>query len=113
MAKEKFFKINLHKLLSQIPMVNQLDLQLNPSQWGMVDGLESHRFWVHIAARRTGKSYAAALLAFAKLLEPNTQIMVVAPNFSLSSIIWDYVTQIIRDLRVECDRLNQKDIFKS
>ena len=35
--------------------------------------------------------------------------MVVAPNFSLSSIIWDYVTQIIRDLRVECDRLNQKD----
>ncbi len=109
MAKEKFFKINLHKLLSQIPMVNQLDLQLNPSQWGMVDGLESHRFWVHIAARRTGKSYAAALLAFAKLLEPNTQIMVVAPNFSLSSIIWDYVTQIIRDLRVECDRLNQKD----
>jgi PBSX family phage terminase large subunit len=109
MRQEKFFKINLDKLLSQIPMVNQLDLNLNSSQWGMIEGLENNRFWVHISARRTGKSYAAALLAFAKLLEPNTQVMVVAPNFSLSSIIWDYVTQIIRDLQVEYVRLNQKD----
>ena len=109
MTKEKFFKINLDKLLEQIPMVNQLDLKLNSSQWGMIEGLEDNRFWVHISARRTGKSYAAALLAFAKLLEPNTQVMVVAPNFSLSSIIWDYVTQIIRDLKIECQRLNQKD----
>ena len=109
MNQEKFFKVNLDKLLEQIPMVNQLDLKLNASQWGMVEGLEDNRFWVHISARRTGKSYAAALLAFAKLLEPNTQVMVVAPNFSLSSIIWDYVTQIIRDLKIECRRLNQKD----
>jgi hypothetical protein len=109
MAKEKFFKINLDKLLEQIPMVNQLDLKLNSSQWGMIQGLEDHRFWVHISARRTGKSYAAALLAFSKILEPNTQVMVVAPNFSLSSVIWDYVTQIIRDLKIECRRLNQKD----
>ena len=106
---DKFFKINLEKLLHRIPMVNQLDLKLNESQWGMVEGLETNRFWVHISARRTGKSYAAAILAFAKLLEPGTQVMVVAPNFSLSSIIWDYTTQIIRDLALETDRFNQKD----
>ena len=70
--KDKFFKINLEKLLQKIPMVNQLDLKLNESQWGMVEGLENNRFWVHISARRTGKSYAAAILAFAKLLEPGT-----------------------------------------
>ena len=69
MTKEKFFKINLDKLLEQIPMVNQLDLKLNPSQWGMIEGLEDHRYWVHISARRTGKSYAAALLAFAKIVK--------------------------------------------
>ena len=97
--EDKFFKINLEKLLRKVPMVNQLDLKLNESQWGMVEGLEAHRYWVHISARRTGKSYAAAILAFAKLLEPGTQVMVVAPNFSLSSIIWDYTTQIIRDLQ--------------
>lgn len=106
---DKFFKIKLEKLLQKIPMVNQLELKLNESQWGMIEGLENNRFWVHISARRTGKSYAAAILAFAKLLEPGTQVMVVAPNFSLSSIIWDYTTQIIRDLALETERFNQKD----
>jgi len=35
--------------------------------------------------------------------------MVVAPNFSLSSIIWDYVTDLIRQLDIEVERFNQKD----
>jgi hypothetical protein len=35
--------------------------------------------------------------------------MVVAPNFSLSSIIWDYVTDLIRLLDIEVDKFNQKD----
>ena len=35
--------------------------------------------------------------------------MVVAPNFSLSSIIWDYVTDLIKQLEIEVDRFNQKD----
>ena len=56
-------------------------------QKAMIEGLNENRFFVHIAARRTGKSYAAAILAFGKLLEPGQQVMVVAPNFSLSSII--------------------------
>jgi PBSX family phage terminase large subunit len=75
----------------------------------MVENLDSNRFCVHISARRTGKSYAAAILAFAKLLEPGQQVMVVAPNFSLSSIIWDYVTDLIKQLEIELDRFNQKD----
>ena len=35
--------------------------------------------------------------------------MVVAPNFSLSSIIWDYVTDLIKQLDIEVDKFNQKD----
>ena len=64
----------------------------------MVYGLDDNRFWVQVAARRTGKSYAASVLAFAKLLNPDNKLMVVAPNFSLSSIIWDYVTDLIKNL---------------
>jgi len=41
---DKFFKINLEKLLQKIPMVNQLELKLNESQWGMLEGLENNRF---------------------------------------------------------------------
>ena len=101
----KFFKIKIQRLLDRLPT----PVQFNESQWAMVENLDSSRFCVHIAARRTGKSYAAAILAFAKLLEPGQQVMVVAPNFSLSSIIWDYVTDLIRQLDIEVDKFNQKD----
>src|SRR5210317_2438216 len=102
---DKFFRIKIQRLLDKLPT----PVQFNESQWAMVENLDSHRFVVHIAARRTGKSYAAAILAFAKLLEPGQQVMVVAPNFSLSSIIWDYVTDLIRLLDIEVDKFNQKD----
>lgn len=105
----KFFKVPVERLLSKVVIGGQTGIQFNDSQWGMVHGLEQHRFWVHISARRTGKSLAAAILAFDKLLEPGTQVMVVAPNFTLSSIIWDYVTDIIKNLGIEVDRFNQKD----
>ena len=102
---DKFFRIKIQRLLDRLPT----PVQFNESQWAMVENLDSYRFCVHIAARRTGKSYAAAILAFAKLLEPGQQVMVVAPNFSLSSIIWDYVTDLIKQLEIEVDRFNQKD----
>ncbi len=100
-----FFKLNIDKLCSKLPT----PVTFNEAQRSMVDGLENNRFFVTISARRTGKSYAAAILAFAKLLEPKQQVMVVAPNFSLSSIIWDYVTDLVKQLELEVDRFNQKD----
>jgi PBSX family phage terminase large subunit len=103
--KEPFFKIPIDKLLARLPKPTTF----NASQLAMVDGLNENRFWVHIAGRRTGKSYAAAILAFAKLLEPGQLVTVVAPNFTLSSIIWDYVTDLIRQLEIEVDKFNQKD----
>jgi PBSX family phage terminase large subunit len=102
---KNFFKIPIDKLLKSLPEATVF----NESQIAMLQGLEEKRFWVHVAGRRTGKSYGAALLAFAKLLEPNQQVMVVAPNFSLSSIIWDYVTDLISKLGVEYEKFNQKD----
>lgn len=102
---KNFFKIPIEKLLSKLPT----PVVFNQSQADMISGLEKKRFWVHISGRRTGKSYGAAILAFTKLLEPNQQVMVVAPNFSLSSIIWDYVTDLIKQMDIEVERFNQKD----
>ena len=106
---DNYFKVPVERLLDKIVVGEHNGIQFNESQWGMVKGLEDNRFWTHISARRTGKSLAAGILAFAKLLEPGKQVMVVAPNFTLSSIIWDYVTDIIRNLQLEVDRFNQKD----
>lgn len=103
--RQPFFRVPVAKLLEQLPT----PVVFNESQQAMLDGLNDNRFWVHISARRTGKSYGAAIIAFAKLLEPGQHVMVVAPNFSLSSIIWDYVTDLIKATGVEVEKFNQKD----
>ena len=106
---ESYFKIPIERLLDKLVINEHNGIKFNNSQWDMASGLDEHRFWVHISARRTGKSLGASVLAFAKLLEPRQQVMVVAPNFSLSSIIWDFVTDIIKNLQIEVERFNQKD----
>ena len=60
---DKFFKLKIQKLLDRVPT----PIKFNEAQWAMDYGLDENRFFVQIAARRTGKSYAAAILAFAKL----------------------------------------------
>lgn len=104
-GKGHYFKVNIKKLLQKLPT----PVTFNEAQWAMVTGLDESRFFVMIAARRTGKSYGAAILALAKLLEPKQFVTVVAPNFSLSSIIWDYVTELIKQLGIETQKFNQKD----
>jgi hypothetical protein len=103
-----YFKIPIDKLAHKLPDKYGFK-DFNPSQQAMIDGLSKKRFWVHISARRTGKSSAAAVLALAKLLEPNQQVLVVAPNFNLSSIIWDYTSQLIESFGIETKKYNQKD----
>ena len=108
----KFFKLNINKLLDKLKDENGDSIKFNVSQNAMVAGLNEKRFWVHIAARRTGKSYAAAIVAMAKLLEPNQKVAVVAPNYTLSNIIWDYIAQFIKELDLMdsgIEKYNQKD----
>ena len=103
-----YFKVPVDKLVSRLPDKYGFK-ELNISQQAMMDGLSTKRNWVHISARRTGKSSGAAVLALAKLLEPNQQVIVVAPDFNLSSIIWDFTTELIEAFNIETKRFNLKD----
>lgn len=103
-----YFKVPVDKLVSKLPDRFGFN-SFNPSQVAMLEGLENNRFWTHISARRTGKSSAASVLALAKLLEPAQQVLVVAPDYNLSSIIWDYTTELIQVFGIETKRLNLKD----
>lgn len=108
--QDKFFKISPERFfkLDNLPARFKFD-EFNPSQQAMYEGLSEKRFWVHISARRTGKSIAATILAFLKLLEPNQQVMVVAPDFNLSTIIWDYMIELIEGTMIETKQRNEKN----
>ena len=103
-----YFKLPVKGLLKRLPKKFNFT-EFNPSQQAMFEGLENHRFWCHVSARRTGKSSAAAVLALLKILEPNQQVMVISPNFNLSTIIWDYVIDLIEEFKLETPVKNVKD----
>lgn len=104
--EKPYFKVNVNKLVKKLGQLTKQDLNFNESQRAMLQGLNDHRFWVHISARRTGKSFAAAIIGLAKLLEPNQFVTIVAPNYNLSTIIWDYMVNFIKVL------LDKNDIAK-
>lgn len=105
---DSYFKIPIERLISKLPDKYGFK-EFNASQEAMVEGLAKKRNWVHISARRTGKSSGASVIALAKLLEPNQQVLIVAPDFNLSSIIWDYTTELIEAFGIETKRFNLKD----
>ena len=106
--KDRFFKIPIENLIKEINKTH-IDFALSQPIEEIIESLENHRFSVIIAARRFGKSYLGALLIVAKLLEPNTNIMVVAPKYSNSSVIWEEVVKFIKALGLEIETLNTKN----
>ena len=41
---DKYFKVPVERLLDKIVVGEHNGIQFNESQWGMVEGLEDHRF---------------------------------------------------------------------
>lgn len=68
-----------------------------------------YRFVTAVLSRRTGKTYIGNVIAFLKLLEPGSQVLIIAPNYSLAQISWNEQLKRIKDHGLEMTRCNAKD----
>jgi len=68
-----------------------------------------YRFGVFCFSRRTGKTAAANIICFLKLLEPNTNVLLISANYTLSSISWDEQKRLIKMFNIEVVKCNEKD----
>lgn len=68
-----------------------------------------YRFITAVLSRRTGKTYMGNVIAFLKLLEPGSQVLIIAPNYSLAQISWNQQLERIRRHGLEMTRCNAKD----
>lgn len=68
-----------------------------------------YRFVTGVLSRRTGKTYIGNVIAFLKLLEPGSQVLIIAPNYSLAQISWNEQLQRIKAHGLEMERCNAKD----
>jgi hypothetical protein len=98
----------------KIPIKNYLDLigiTPNPPQIALINAVNNpeYRFITAVLNRRTGKSYMANIIGHLVTLMPGTNILVLAPNYSLSSISWDIQRKLLNTFDIETERSNAKD----
>jgi phage terminase large subunit len=104
-ASERFIKLPIQRYLEllgvdpiapQIALINAIN---NPK----------YRFVVACLARRTGKTYIANIIAQLVSLVPNSNVLLVSPNYNLSTISWELQRSLIQKFDLEVAKNNQKD----
>ena len=104
-TEERFIKLPIENYLDLI------DIEPVPPQIAVINAIQNpmYRFVVGVLARRTGKSFISNIIGHLVTLVPGSNILVIAPNYSLSSISWDLQRKLLNTFDVELERSNAKD----
>lgn len=102
---ERFIKLPISQYLellgitpirSQVALINAIN---NPA----------YRFVVAALSRRQGKTYIANIIGQLVALVPNTNVLIMSPNYALSQISFDLQRNLIKHFDLEVARDNAKD----
>ncbi len=100
----------------KLPIENYLKLvgawsQLNNAQLALINAVNNprYRFVVAALARRLGKTYIANIIAQLVSLVPGCNVLIISPNYNLSSISFELQRKFIKHFELEVERDNLKD----
>ena len=102
---ERFLKLPLDRMLEKMGVT-----PIAP-QYALFNAIQNpnYRYIVAILARRTGKTFGAAIIGAMKTLEPGTSVLVIAPDYSLAEICFGEIRAIYNKFNLERTRENLKD----
>lgn len=98
----------------KVPIENYLKLiNITPNrvQNAIINGINDprYRFITACVSRRVGKTYIANIILQVVALFPGTTVLIISPDYSLSSISWDLQRELLDTFEVETKRNNAKD----
>lgn len=100
----------------KLPIVNYLKLlgiwdTVNRPQMALINAVNDpkYRFVCAALARRLGKTYIANIIGQLVTLVPGSNVLIISPNYNLSSISFDLQRKLIRHFDLEVARDNLKD----
>lgn len=100
----------------KLPIVNYLKLlgiwdTVNRPQIALINAINDprHRFVVAALARRLGKTYIANVVAQLVTLIPGCNVLIISPNYNLSTISFELQRKLINHFDLEIERDNLKD----
>jgi len=88
-----------------------LGIEPLPSQMAIINAINNpkYRFVCAAVSRRQGKTYIANIIGQLISLVPNSNILIMSPNYSLSQISFDLQRNLIKHFDLEVKRDNAKD----
>lgn len=117
----RFIKLPIEGYLKLLPAPDPVDGspstvfdQINGPQIALINAVNSpkYRFVVAALSRRLGKTFIANIIGQMITLVPGCNVLVISPNYSLSTISFELQRKLINtfDLEVEIDNLKDKVI---
>ena len=103
--EERFIKLPINSYLEL------LGIDPNTSQTALINAVSNpkYRFICASVARRQGKTYISNIIGQLVCLIPNSHVLLMSPNYSLSQISFDLQRQLIKHFDLEVIRDNAKD----
>jgi hypothetical protein len=107
-------QLSVENRFLKIPIENYLELiQIEPNrvQNAIINGVNSpeYRFITACVSRRVGKTFIANIILQVVALMPGASVLIISPDYSLSSISWDLQRQLLDKFDIERERDNAKD----
>jgi hypothetical protein len=106
----------LHTRFLKLPIANYLRLlniyeTINRPQIALINAVNNprYRFVCAALARRLGKTYIANVIGQLVTLVPNSNVLIISPNYNLSSISFELQRKLIGHFDLEIERDNLKD----
>ena len=100
----------------KLPITNYLKLldiydTINRPQIALINAVNDpkYRFICAALARRLGKTYIANIIGQLVTLVPNCNVLIISPNYNLSSISFELQRRLIKHFDLEVARDNLKD----
>lgn len=114
----RFIKLPIVNYLKLLPATDPVTKQtstawdqINRAQIALINAVNnpSYRFICAALARRLGKTYIANVIGQLTMLVPGCNILIISPNYNLSSISFELQRHLIRAFDLEMERDNVKD----
>jgi len=82
-----------------------------PPQYALINAINNpkYRFITAVLSRRTGKTEISNIIAQLVSFIPNSNVLIISPNYGLSSISWDLQRKFLKMFDIELTKSNAKD----
>jgi hypothetical protein len=117
-AQERFIKLPIKNYMKLLPVVDpetgtmsNMWESINRPQIALINAINNpkYRFVCAALSRRLGKTYIANIIGQLVTLVPGCNVLIMSPNYNLSSISFELQRKFIKQFDLELERDNLKD----